>query len=399
MTAPSTSPQGNGPVLIVEASAAVRNRLRAELAPRHVLTMAQTIGVARSRAEEARHAAAVVTTEEASPAELELVQWLARQQVPVLAVIRDDSQRRRLLGAGAALALVRPPNENESEAKRHLSRIVAWLDAVARSSESDSQRPHATEIPPRLTLGPTLAPARHSQAARRSLLDSSQRASKLPTLHPAPKPSTLRVPPSRALSFETSSLVVCIGISTGGPEALETLFRGLPASMPPIVIVQHMPVGFTAALARRLDNASALSVREASDEQTLYPGLALIAPGGIHLRLKRQGFHVVTELFDAPPVLRHRPSVNVLFESAAEVVGAQAIGVIMTGMGDDGTRGVQAMKARGALTIAQDAEGCAVFGMPQRAIASGAVDHVVPLDMLAQRLVELSHFHDSASHG
>lgn len=201
----------------------------------------------------------------------------------------------------------------------------------------------------------------------------------------------VHVPVARAITFEPAGTVICIGISTGGPEALETLFRQLPATMPPIVIVQHMPAGFTANLARRLDNVSAMTVHEASEEETLHTGLALLAPGGIHLRLRRQGYHVVTELLDTPPVGRHRPSVNVLFESAAEVVGSLGIGVVMTGMGDDGTRGILAMKARGALTIAQDAHGCTVFGMPQRAIASGAIDYVVPLDCMAQRLIELTH--------
>jgi len=392
VTVPPASPRTHGPVLIVEGSAATRNRLREELGARHELTMAQTLGVARARAEESPPAAAVVTADEATPAELDLVLWLARHHVPVLAVIADDVQRRKLLAAGASVALVRPSLDDEIAVKRHEARIAAWLDAVTHGSHE-----RATEGPPRLSAFPTQGPGRLSQRPR-TLRAEPVRSwhSRLPTQRPqTQRPASLQVPPSRALDLGAQGLVICIGISTGGPEALETLFRRLPASMPPIVIVQHMPAGFTAALARRLDNASEMSVREASDEDTLHPGLALVAPGGIHLRLRRQGFHVVTELFDAPPVDRHRPSVNVLFESAAEVVKGQGIGVIMTGMGDDGTRGLLAMKARGALTIAQDANGCTVFGMPQRAIAAGAASHVVTLEDLAPRLVDWTRSRDA----
>ncbi|MGC4087799.1 MAG: chemotaxis protein CheB [Polyangiaceae bacterium] len=398
MTSPPPNPAAG--VLIVEGSARVRSRLQQQLGTRHSITFSQSAGAARARAEYAPPLAAVVNAEEGRSAELELIQWLARRRVPVLAVIADDNQRRKLLGAGASLALVKPEDESEQElVKRHEGRIAAWLDAVARVGQ-----PRSDSAPPLHTVAPTVMPARHTSAPQRSLFPHrslsptrhSQLAhSRAPTQRPSQRAlHTLRVPAARPVHFEASGVVVCIGISTGGPEALEQMFRELPASMPPIVIVQHMPAGFTAALARRLDNVSEMTVREASHDEALSPGVALIAPGGVHMRLRRHGFQPVTELFDAPPVDRHRPSVNVLFESAADVVGAYGIGVIMTGMGDDGTRGALAMKARGALIVAQDADGCIVFGMPQRVIASGAVDHIVTLDAMAARLIDWTRARD-----
>lgn len=391
VTVPTASPTNLGPVLIVEGSPAARQRLRSELVPRHLLTLAQTVTIARTRTEEALPAAAVVTIDGENPSQIELVQWLAAQRVPVLAVINDDAQRRRLLASGASVALTRPPEHDEPGQARHAARVAAWVDAVVVDTR-DSTRLRCSVLP-RHSLSPSSKAPRSGRVGPSQLLRSRQpgqpaSASVAPSVH---------LPAARPVSFDVTGTVFCIGISTGGPEALETIFRQLPATMPPIVIVQHMPPGFTANLARRLHSVSAMTVREASDEETLHTGLALLAPGGLHLRLRRQGFHVVAELSDAPPVGRHRPSVDVLFESAAEVLGPLGIGVVMTGMGDDGTRGLLAMKARGALTVAQDALGCTVFGMPQRAIASGAVDYVVPLDAMARRLVELAQIRDVAS--
>jgi two-component system chemotaxis response regulator CheB len=177
--------------------------------------------------------------------------------------------------------------------------------------------------------------------------------------------------------------VVAIGASTGGTEALATVLNDLPSDCPGIVIVQHMPEGFTAAFARRMDASCTITVQEAAQGEILRPGLALIAPGNRHLLLERIGQRFRVAVRDGPPVSRHRPSVDVLFRSTAQAAGANAMGVIMTGMGDDGAQGLLEMRKTGARTIAQDEASCTVFGMPKEAIARGAAERVLGLDGLA----------------
>ncbi len=184
--------------------------------------------------------------------------------------------------------------------------------------------------------------------------------------------------------LETTDKVVAVGASTGGTEALRILIEALPRTAPGMVVVQHMPEGFTAAFAKRLDATAQVSVAEAKNNDPVLRGHVLIAPGNRHLLLKRSGARYFVELRDGPLVCRHRPSVDVLFRSVARAAGPNAIGVIMTGMGDDGARGLAEMKAAGALlTIAQDEATSVVFGMPQEAIKRGAVDRVLPLDGIA----------------
>jgi two-component system chemotaxis response regulator CheB len=195
-------------------------------------------------------------------------------------------------------------------------------------------------------------------------------------------------PNSRAM-IQTTEKVVVIGASTGGTEALRVLLEGLPADCPGIVIVQHMPEGFTKAFARRLDGLCRIAVREAEDNDTVIRGRALIAPGNCHLLLKRSGARYFVELKEGPLVCRHRPSVDVLFRSAARYAGRNAVGVIMTGMGDDGARGMQEMKEMGGTTIAQDEATSVVFGMPHEAIKRGCVDLVRPLGAIGRELLRL----------
>ena len=185
-----------------------------------------------------------------------------------------------------------------------------------------------------------------------------------------------------------SDIVVAIGASTGGTEALKEILRALPYDAPGIVIVQHMPVGFTAAFAQHLADICKMEVREAVGGDRIVRGRALLARGDRHLRVLRRGFDLVAELDDGPPVARHRPSVDVLFRSVAEAVGARAIGVILTGMGADGAEGLLAMKRAGASTIAQDESTSVVFGMPKEAIDRGAVDVVLPLHRIAAGILQ-----------
>jgi two-component system chemotaxis response regulator CheB len=175
--------------------------------------------------------------------------------------------------------------------------------------------------------------------------------------------------------------IIAIGSSTGGPQAVERLLVGLPATTPGIVITQHMPSPFTTAFAQRLDTLCALTVKEAQGGELIGPGLAFIAPGGKHLVVKREPRGLVTQVIDAPPVNRHKPSVDVLFRSVAKV-GAEVVAMILTGMGDDGARGMLELKTSGARTFAQSEASCVVYGMPKEAVALGAVQEVRPLEEL-----------------
>jgi two-component system chemotaxis response regulator CheB len=187
--------------------------------------------------------------------------------------------------------------------------------------------------------------------------------------------------------IHTTEKVVVIGASTGGTEAIRELLEGLPIEAPGMVIVQHMPEHFTKAFAQRLDGLCRVSVKEAQQNDSVFPGQVLIAPGNRHTLLKRSGARYFVEVKDGPLVCRHRPSVDVLFRSAARYAGPNGVGVIMTGMGDDGAQGLLELKEAGALTIAQDEASCGVFGMPKEAIKKGAVDRVLPLSAISTSLL------------
>jgi two-component system chemotaxis response regulator CheB len=178
---------------------------------------------------------------------------------------------------------------------------------------------------------------------------------------------------------ETTNRVIAIGSSTGGVQAIESVLTTLPRTTPGIVIVQHMPEAFTGAFAQRLDGLCAMDVREARDGDRVIDGRVLIAPGGKHMQLVRSGAQYVVTVRDGPLVNRHKPSVDVLFKSVAHCAGRNAIGALLTGMGDDGARGLLEMHKAGAETAAQDEASCVVFGMPKEAIRLGAADHVLPL--------------------
>ena len=187
--------------------------------------------------------------------------------------------------------------------------------------------------------------------------------------------------------FQTTDKVVTVGASTGGTEALRVFLEAMPLDAPGIVVVQHMPEHFTTAFARRLDDICGITVKEATGGDPVLRGQALIAPGNRHTLLVRIGAKYLVQVKDGPPVSRHRPSVDVLFRSAARYAGANAIGVIMTGMGDDGARGMAEMHAAGAYTIAQDEASCVVYGMPGEAVKHGGVDTVLPLDRIAGEVI------------
>ncbi|MBW4056588.1 MAG: chemotaxis response regulator protein-glutamate methylesterase [Proteobacteria bacterium] len=195
-------------------------------------------------------------------------------------------------------------------------------------------------------------------------------------------------PNTKAMILTTEKVVV-VGASTGGTEALRVFLEALPEDTPGIVIVQHMPENFTAAFAKRLDSICRVTVKEAQDNDTVVRGRALIAPGNHHVLLKRSGARYYVEIKDGPLVSRHRPSVDVLFRSAARYAGKNAVGVIMTGMGDDGAHGMKEMFDAGAVTIAQDEATCVVYGMPHEAVKMGGVNKVMPLQNIAHEVLKL----------
>ena len=225
-----------------------------------------------------------------------------------------------------------------------------------------------------------VAAVRAAARARMSNVKPLRTATQAPKHHD-------QVPVVPAASLSTTQKLVAIGTSTGGTQALEAIFTALPAVSPGIVVVQHMPEKFTAMFAQRLNGLCQIQVREAVNGDRILPGLALIAPGGRHMQIKKSGAHYLVEVLDGPPVNRHKPSVDVLFRSVAKHAGKNAAGFILTGMGDDGARGLKVMREAGCYTVAQDEASCIVFGMPKEAIAMNAADKVIPLNQVAGEII------------
>jgi two-component system chemotaxis response regulator CheB len=258
----------------------------------------------------------------------------------------------RALEYGAVDVLLKPHLESKQAIEEARIRICDAVKAAARAR-------------------PTLRPARPPPVRPKLTADAVLPAGPLP----AP------IPPSER--------IVAVGASTGGTEALRVFLAQLPIDAPPVVIVQHMPERFTASFAAHLDSECAISVKEAADGDTVLRGRALIAPGNLHTMVRRTGTRYFVEVREGPLVCRHRPSVDVLFRSAARYAGKNAVGVIMTGMGDDGARGMAELKQAQAVTIAQDEASCVVFGMPKEAIKRGGVDKVLPLERIAAEVVRV----------
>lgn len=219
------------------------------------------------------------------------------------------------------------------------------------------------------------------------VIKTAARASLAPVRSPRVQLPPERKPVQSTAMSHTTDQVIALGTSTGGTHALEAVLTEIPAGCPGIVVVQHMPEKFTAAFAHRLNQLCRCEVREAADGDRVIPGLVLIAPGGRHMQLRRSGAQYRVSVADGPPVNRHKPSVDVLFRSVANVAGRNALGIIMTGMGDDGANGLLAMRQAGAHTIAQDRESCVVFGMPREAIQRGAAAEILPLSAMAGAIV------------
>ena len=259
------------------------------------------------------------------------------------------------LSAGAVSIVTKPKSAVRTFLEDASADLIAQVKAAAKVRLS--------AIRPGSTQRPDAATALRSPAA---------------TGTPGPAPSALA---------ETTHRVVAIGTSTGGTQALEQVLTALPRVSPGIVIVQHMPERITAAFARRLNTLCEIEVREAENNDRVMPGRALIAPGGRHMALKRSGAQYHVEISDGPLVNRHRPSVDVLFRSVAKFAGRNAVGIIMTGMGDDGAAGLMEMRDAGAATVGQDEHSCVVYGMPREAFRRGAVQKQLALGDIAAEIV------------
>lgn len=221
--------------------------------------------------------------------------------------------------------------------------------------------------------------------------------------HVRPAPTPTRAAPDKTSPLSAAALsrpgIIVMGASAGGTQAITEILAKLPRPTPGIAIVQHMPPKFTASFAERLDSQSDLEVREAISGDLLKPGVALIAPGGYHTAIVRAAGGYAVRVYQDEPVNRHRPSVDVLFESAARVAGADALGIILTGMGSDGARGLLAMKIKGAWTIAQDQKSCVVFGMPEQAIRLGAACEIASLERIAERIIVWANVEENPEAG
>jgi two-component system chemotaxis response regulator CheB len=259
------------------------------------------------------------------------------------------------LSAGAVSIITKPKAGLKSFLEDSANDIVTAIKAAARAN---------------------MGRLRHMTAPTRVVPPKLSVDSVLPTQH------------TGANMYGTTDKLVAIGTSTGGTQALEAVLTRLPAVSAGIVIVQHMPEKFTALFAERLNGLCQIEVREARDNDRVRAGLALIAPGGRHMMVKRSGAQYYVEVKDGPLVNRHKPSVDVLFRSVAQVAGRNALGIIMTGMGDDGARGLKEMRDSGASTVAEDESTCVVFGMPKEAIKLGGAAKVTPLDRIPHEIID-----------
>ena len=248
-----------------------------------------------------------------------------------------------------------------------------------RLSDPVAMREYAEE------LGEKIRGAKLASVRRSAPQPAVSRLASAPPVMPTPVSPPVKGAAGDAVS--SASRIIYLGASTGGTEAIKVFLQGIPANSAPILIVQHMPEMFTASFAKRLDGLSAATVIEAQGGEVIKRGMVYIAPGHSHMTVRRSGAGLVTELHKTPPVNRHRPSVDVLFDSAVEVSGRNALGVLLTGMGKDGAEGLLRMRKAGAPTFAQDEASCVVFGMPREAIVRGGADEVVPLDKMAGRVL------------
>ncbi|MFC7705853.1 chemotaxis response regulator protein-glutamate methylesterase [Plastorhodobacter daqingensis] len=371
MVTPPARPQATR-VLIVDDSAAARAMLKMIIESDPALTVMAAVPDAFAAARRMREElpdAILLDLELPGMDGLTFLRKIMQQHpLPVIVcsshVAEGSSAMMTALELGAVEVIVKPaprtPDERQEAAIRICDAIRA-ATSTRRSAGRGDLRPLAPG--PKLTADEILPPLAH--------------------IRPTPR----------------TGPVVCIGASTGGTEALRAILTELPASAPPIVVVQHMPQGFTAAFARRLDSLCALSVTEAADGDPVLPGQVLIAPGDRHLLLRRRNLAYRVAVVGGPYVCRHRPAVDVLFRSAAQDAAGNALGIILTGMGDDGARSMLEMHQAGAMTVAQDEDSCVVYGMPREAMRLGGVTRQEPLHRIPALIMQFARNHATGAAG
>jgi two-component system chemotaxis response regulator CheB len=352
--------KGKVKVLIVDDSAVVRQTLSKVLSSDKDIEVVGTAGDPYFAADKMRKAAPDVITLDIEMPRMDGLTFLKKimTQRPIAVVVCSSLTQRgseaalKALEYGAVEVIHKPRLGAREFIEESRIRVCDAVKAAAQAKLRKVSQPF--KVPPKLTADAVIAR------------------------------------PGRQKSIETTDQIVVAGASTGGTEALRIFLEALPYDSPGILIVQHMPEKFTNAFAKRIDRSCRVTVKEAEDGETVLAGQALIAPGNRHMLLKRSGTRYAVEAKDGPLVCRHRPSVDVLFRSAAKYAGKNAVGVIMTGMGDDGARGMMELKESGAFTIAQDEESCVVFGMPNEAIKRGGVHVVLPLEDIAREVIARS---------
>jgi len=364
-------------VLVVDDSALMRNLLSRMVAAQPDMVVVGAAPDALAAGDMVRDLAPQVMTldiEMPRMSGLEFLEKLMRSRpMPVVMVSTltesGAEATMRALELGAFDFIPKPKLDMQKGVAEYATEITEKIRAAARAK----MRPARPAAPAQVRAAPGGAATGTTHSATQSAPPSS-----------APPAGTARLIGSRDIS---SDRIILIGASTGGTEAIRELLSGLPADAPGILIAQHMPSGFTKSFAERLNKYCKLAVKEAEDGERVLPGHVYIAPGSHHLLLKRNGAGYITALSDGPPVNRHKPSVEVLFRSGAEVAGPSVLGVMLTGMGRDGAQAMRDMRDAGAYNIVQDEASCVVFGMPREAIAAGAAHEVAGLTEIAGRMV------------
>ena len=370
-------------VLVVDDSSLIREMLVKSLT---VPGVVEVVGTAsdglKALAAVERLAPDVVTLDVEMPG-LTGLEVLARIRDKALPVIVVASMREaasdlavQALTAGA-FDFYPKPSGPESFAKLH-DELGEKIKAASRFRRRALDR-----------AGPTTTVGTSPLRARATADAALPGATRIAT--PSRQKAVQPIGPSRAPAKGFARSLIAIGASTGGPQALAEVLRSFPANVPPVLIVQHMPEGFTKKFAERLDGKLAVRVQEATDGQRLKMGTVLLAPGTKqHMVLAREGHELVVRLVESAPVMHHRPSVDILFRSCAEILGRRTVAALLTGMGSDGARGLLEIHKTGATTIAQDEASCVVYGMPMEAIALGAADHVLPIGTIGPSLVKIA---------
>ena len=359
-------------VLIVDDSASVRQTLKAVLESDPAIEVMATAADPYLAVERIAHEVPDVITLDVEMPRMDgltfLEKLMAQHPIPVVicSTLTDRGSQTALaaLEKGAVEIITKPKLGTRQFFEESAIHICDVVKSAAQARIGRTGRPR-----PAIAAEPTQPPSSSRTVAPKLSADA-----------------VIEKPRTHAM-IETTEKIVAVGASTGGTEALREFLQALPADAPGIVIVQHMPEMFTASFAQRLNTLCRVNVKEAVDGDSVLRGQALIAPGNRHMLLKRSGARYYVEVREGPLVNRHRPSVDVLFRSAARYAGQNAVGVIMTGMGDDGAKGLREMQEAGAYTVAQDEASCVVFGMPQEAIKLGGVDRILPLSAIAAEVV------------